>query len=208
MSIVTETAGRRTQGNVMADALLPAAPRTEPGPPDASVVAGATSVLTLCLESLFREHHDFVWRSARRLGCPPSHVDDAVQEVFVIAARKMAEIPPSKTKGWLFCTTRHVVRNYRRGHTRRENRETAACTFSPTYAPDPSSRYDAACELLELLESLDEERRVIFVLATLEQMTAPQIAAILGIKLNTVYSRLRLAREELKQAVADRRRTP
>jgi RNA polymerase sigma-70 factor (ECF subfamily) len=41
----------------------------------------------------------------------------------------------------------------------------------------------------------------VFVLAELEQMSAPEIATLLGVPLNTVYSRLRLARLEFSKAV-------
>jgi len=46
------------------------------------------------------------------------------------------------------------------------------------------------------LEQLSDERRVVFVLAELEQMSMPQIATMLRIPLNTAYSRLRLARRD------------
>jgi RNA polymerase sigma-70 factor (ECF subfamily) len=42
----------------------------------------------------------------------------------------------------------------------------------------------------------------VLVLHEIEEMTAPEIAEILGIPLNTVYSRLRIARIELEQALA------
>jgi len=41
----------------------------------------------------------------------------------------------------------------------------------------------------------------VFVLAELEQMSAPEIAEATGLKLNTVYSRLRLARAEMEKAL-------
>jgi RNA polymerase sigma-70 factor (ECF subfamily) len=56
-----------------------------------------------------------------------------------------------------------------------------------------------------LLEELDDAKRAVFVLAELEQMTAPEIALALGTPLNTVYSRLRLARQEFAAAAARHR---
>jgi DNA-directed RNA polymerase specialized sigma24 family protein len=41
------------------------------------------------IELLYREHQDFVWRNARRLGCADEWVDDAVQEVFCSATTRM-----------------------------------------------------------------------------------------------------------------------
>ncbi|MCY0987792.1 sigma-70 family RNA polymerase sigma factor [Nannocystis sp. ILAH1] len=202
---MTESRERRTQGGVMADALLPAT-AAEPAEPDRTPVAPAAAPR---IDEVFRAHHDFVWRSARRLGCPSGQVDDAVQEVFLIAARKLAELArPEVVRAWLFRVVVHVVRNHRRSHQRREQRQAVAVGFQPDCAPDPSRRYEAASELFELLERLDDDRRAVFVLATFEQMTAPEIAAALDVKLNTVYSRLRSARETLEQAVTARRRTP
>jgi RNA polymerase sigma-70 factor (ECF subfamily) len=45
-----------------------------------------------------------------------------------------------------------------------------------------------------LLEEIDWPKREVFMLAELEQMTAPEIAEALDIPLNTAYSRLRAAR--------------
>ncbi|HXU60160.1 MAG TPA: sigma factor-like helix-turn-helix DNA-binding protein, partial [Polyangia bacterium] len=62
------------------------------------------------------------------------------------------------------------------------------------------------------LRDLNEDQRDVFVLAELEQLSAPEIVSVLGVPLNTVYSRLRLARVEFGKAVArhrarDQRRT-
>lgn len=186
---------------MLADVLRPELPTAETSG-SAQPTAQADAPL---LAAIFRAHHDFVWSSARRLGCPPGNVDDAVQEVFLIAARKLDQLrQPGAIKSWLFRTVIHVVRNHRRGHQRRENRHTLAAQGTPDHTPDPSVRYAAAVELLELLESLDEDRRAVFVLTAFEQWTAPEIAEALGIKLNTVYSRLRSARELLGRAVLAR----
>lgn len=158
------------------------------------------------LELIFRDHHDFVWNSVRRLGAPPGSVDDAVQEVFLIVARKLAELErPEALRTWLFRIALGVVRNVRRSHTRRELRHALASRHLPDHAPDDYARHEAARELLELLERLDDDKRAVYVLATFEQLSAPEISEALGIKLNTVYSRLRAAREQLDRAVARRR---
>ena len=63
----------------------------------------------------------------------------------------------------------------------------------------------AALRLDALLRTLDDEQREVFVLAEFEERTAPEIAEITGAKLNTVYSRLRLARQAVQAAfVAER----
>jgi RNA polymerase sigma-70 factor (ECF subfamily) len=52
-----------------------------------------------------------------------------------------------------------------------------------------------------MLQRLDEDKRVVFIMAELEGMTAPEISAVLSVKASTVYSRLRLARAELERMV-------
>jgi RNA polymerase sigma-70 factor (ECF subfamily) len=56
-----------------------------------------------------------------------------------------------------------------------------------------------------LLEQLADERREVFVMADLEQLTMPEIAETLAINVNTAYARLRLARQEFEQALARHR---
>jgi RNA polymerase sigma-70 factor (ECF subfamily) len=68
----------------------------------------------------------------------------------------------------------------------------------------PHDAADAAHTLQELLEHLDDDKRAVFVMAELEGMTAPEIAAAIGGKVATVYSRLRLARATLERVVAQR----
>jgi RNA polymerase sigma-70 factor (ECF subfamily) len=52
-----------------------------------------------------------------------------------------------------------------------------------------------------LLEGLEESRREIFVMVELEQLSAPDVATVLEIPLNTVYSRLRRARSDFELAL-------
>jgi len=60
-----------------------------------------------------------------------------------------------------------------------------------------------AARLLDaLLAELDDAQREVFVLADLHDLSAPEIAEITGANLNTVYSRLRLARQSLAAAAA------
>jgi len=55
--------------------------------------------------------------------------------------------------------------------------------------------------LHRILDRLDDDKRAVFVLAELEQMTAPEIAEALSVNLNTVYSRLRAARAAFEDAL-------
>jgi RNA polymerase sigma-70 factor (ECF subfamily) len=69
---------------------------------------------------------------------------------------------------------------------------------------DALARREALRELDRALAMIDMGRRAVFVLHEIEEMTAPEIAEIVGIPLNTVYSRLRVARAEFEQGLARR----
>jgi RNA polymerase sigma-70 factor (ECF subfamily) len=67
---------------------------------------------------------------------------------------------------------------------------------------DGAVRLEGVRLLHRLLDALADDKRVVFVLAELEQMSAPEIAAAIGVNVNTVYARLRAARRDFEQAVA------
>ncbi len=156
------------------------------------------------LARIYEEHFDFVWRSARRLGVPDSAVDDAVQEVFIVVHRQLAGFEGrSSMKTWLFGILRNVVLRQRRSWARRreEALEESAVAATAAAADEHLAEREARRVLHALLAGLDDDKRAVFVLAELEQMSAPEIAEATGLKLNTVYSRLRLARAEMEKAL-------
>ena len=155
------------------------------------------------LGELFDEHADALMRGLRRWGVPDASVEDALQEVFVVASRKLSEFEGrSSHRTWLFGIALRVARGHRRARTHDEMVEEPAADASGV-----DERVDAErmARLLDrLLGDLDESQREVFVLAALHELSAPEIAEITGANLNTVYSRLRLARQSLARALAAR----
>lgn len=160
-------------------------------------------------DELYQTHFPFVWRSAKRLGVRAESLDDAVQEVFVVVHRRLADFEGrSSLRTWLFGITLRVVRDHRRSARRRD----PGCEVDPDTlrasggGPAESAEKEEAVRLLHaLLDELPDDRREIFVMAELEQMTMPEIADALAINLNTAYARLRTARQEFEQALARHR---
>ncbi|HET8938411.1 MAG TPA: sigma-70 family RNA polymerase sigma factor [Polyangiales bacterium] len=161
---------------------------------------------TLVFSEVYEAQFDFVWRSARRLGVSALHLDDVVQEVFLVVHRRLAEFEArSSLKTWLFAITRRVVGDYRRSARRKpsepignyEPEASASCLADARLARDEDARL-----LYALLDELDEDKREVFVLAELEQMSGPEIAEALSENVNTVYARLRAARGAFEAAVA------
>lgn len=160
--------------------------------------------------AVYAECFPFVWRSVRRLGVYESAVDDVVQEIFVVVHRRLSDFEGrSSIRTWLFGIVLRVVREHRRSVRRKSPLSAGDADLVPTdaeHAPDErAAKAEAARTLHAILDELDDEKREVFVLAELEQMTAPEIVEALGVPLNTVYSRLRVAREQFNAAVARHR---
>lgn len=154
-------------------------------------------------DALYREHFDFVFRNLRRLGVAEAAIDDGLQDVYLVALRRIGEFREgTHAKAWLFAIVLRVAGNLRRSQRRRGNREgllplTEERVEAPALGPfDQTARQQARQILHAFLAQLDDHRRAAFVMAELEQMTAPEIAEALAANVNTVYSWVRAARGE------------
>ncbi len=154
------------------------------------------------LRALQVEHFEFLWRSLRRLGVPEADVDDAVQQVFLVAARR--EIQAGAERSFLFATALRVASHARRTLRRRRESgdEPPDQTDATPSAEDLLDQRRARALLDEVLESLPLDVRAVFILFELEELTVVEIAAMLGIPSGTASSRLRRGREMFQQAVA------
>jgi len=152
---------------------------------------------------LYDEHFDFVWRSLRRLGVPVSSLDDAAQEVFLIALRRHDAFEGrSALKTWLFGIAWNVARNLSRSRARHEEPlPDAVVDTRGVGQEEAAARAEAVRALYEVLDRLDPDKRDVFVMVELEEMGAKEVAAITGVPLNTVYSRLRAARADFEAGV-------
>jgi RNA polymerase sigma-70 factor (ECF subfamily) len=160
----------------------------------------------LSFTAIYDRYFSYIWRGVQCLGVPASQADDVVQEVFVIAHGRLASFEGrSSLKTWLYGIAVHRAR-----HHRKQAQRHAAPSVDAEAMPAPDvTRPDHRAENAEavralsvILSSLDDDQREVFVLAELEELSVPEIAATLGIKLNTVYSRLRLGREAFAKAAA------
>jgi RNA polymerase sigma-70 factor (ECF subfamily) len=121
----------------------------------------------------------------------------------MVVARRLDEFEGKATmRTWLFAIAMRVAQSVRRDAAREIRRRERLVRGAAEHSHDPHDAADAAHTLQELLEHLDDDKRAVFVMAELEGMTAPEIAAAIGGKVATVYSRLRLARATLERIVA------
>jgi len=146
-------------------------------------------------DGVFRTHVDYVWRIARLLA-GEAHADDIVQEVFLVARRRLAELDGDEVRGWLYVTTRNVARNMMRSQRRWLRRRTAAPAPEDDGRPleDALADRDAARLLDRFLTTLPPKKREAFVLHDIEGLPGSEIAHAIGVPLPTVYSRVRSAR--------------
>jgi RNA polymerase sigma factor (sigma-70 family) len=166
--------------------------------------AGADDPRLASFEALYRGQFAFVWAVARHLGVPPGALEDVVQDVFVAAYRRFEQLRwEVSPRAWLYGVTRHVSARYRRGVARRVRRHLAFAEQTRAHADAPQQRHDDAQQLERLLAGLSDTTRTVWQMTELLGMSAPEIASELGVPLNTVYSRLRLARAQLQALVTD-----
>lgn len=164
---------------------------------------------SLDLTALYESHARQVWRMAVRLGVAPANVDDAVQEVFLIAHRQVrAFAGRSSPSTWLIGIAVKVAASYRRKQARGTLPLVEAMAAIGPGADDELERRQRLYELEDMLQRLPAEQREIVVLCDLEQLTAPEVAEALEVNLNTVYSRLRLGRAALARALTGARKEP
>jgi RNA polymerase sigma-70 factor (ECF subfamily) len=154
----------------------------------------------------FRAHVAGLWRVVARLGVPAHQVDDIVQETFLAAGRRRADIGPGQERAFLVATAIRLCSNYRRrAHVRRELNEGEGFGDEPSHAPDAEQLLidKRWRELFErMLGELSEAHRTVFVLYELEGFSVPEIAGLLELPSGTVSSRLARARAHFAELAA------
>jgi RNA polymerase sigma-70 factor (ECF subfamily) len=154
-------------------------------------------------------HFDRIWRLLRRLGVPERSLEDAAQEVFEVASRRVDVIRRGSEQSYLFGTALRVAKGIRRDAARQVGRSTA---FDDDLAASDASPEEALEQrrklalLDDILSRFEAPEREVFVLFELEGMTLAEISTLLSIPRGTVASRLRRARTRFVRALGARRR--
>jgi RNA polymerase sigma-70 factor, ECF subfamily len=161
-------------------------------------------------EDFYLEHVELVRRVVARLLGPHAVIDDAIQEVFIVAFRKRESFAGrARPSTWLYSIAQRVALS-----ARRQARVRAWLGLDA--APEPADRVTpdtvfeqraAAAQLYRLLEQITEKKRTVWILHELEGLSGEAIAAIVGCPVKTVWTRLYHARRELQdlaQGLADR----
>src|SRR5439155_11420818 len=128
--------------------------------------------------ALFRNHLDAVWGTLRRLGVPESAVDDATQQVFLVAARKLGDIQPGAARSFLTSIALRVASDARRSIRRRREvpiedagEQPAPMSDAPMSPDIALQRKQDAERLTAALRGLPDEMHEAFVLFELEELS-------------------------------------
>jgi len=152
---------------------------------------------------VFEAQSSRVYRTLRALGVHEACLDDALQDVFLIVFRKLPSfVPEAQLSTWIYAITYRVAQNYRRRTVRTTHAQLSEAELCPGQDPESRvARAQAAQFVRSFCDALSEKKRDVFVLCVLEERSAPEVASTLGVKLDTVYSRLRLARNAFRAAL-------
>jgi len=158
---------------------------------------------SLDFDVIYQAWFDEVSGWIRALGGPAADREDLVQDVFVVVHRRLPDFDGQNLPGWLYRITRHRVRDFRRllwvkyflfgSVPLSENLAKEGASPAETL-----ETYQKSALLERLLAKLSESERATLVLFEIDGYSGEEIAQILGIPLNTVWSRMYKARKKLK----------
>lgn len=155
-------------------------------------------------EQRFREVYDGVYvdllRFVRRR-VHPSHAEDVVGEVMLVAWRRLDDVPTDRSdaRAWLFGVARKTMQNARRREDRHEAVAARLAEVRPSSDgahPDVVARQLDIAAAWPLLSALHQEA---LALAALDGLSAPEAAAVLGISPTAFRLRLSRARRSLRR---------
>lgn len=158
-----------------------------------------TDSVEIRFEAVYRSHVRRTWSLLKRLGVPSALLDDASQDVFMVVNRKLDQVKgPDYLRAWLYGIALRVASEYRRRTKKSQSAPLPENLCDPAPSPARVSELRQEVELHLLLDKMDDDKRTVFVLVEIEQLNVPDVAELLDTKLNTVYSRLRLARKQFE----------
>ena len=161
------------------------------------------------LTNAFRDHGRFLAKSILKLTGDGPHVEDILQETFIIAHRKQSSFEgKSNLRTWLYGIASNLCLHHRRGLARELNALEKAAQEPADTPTGPERAVEAAQNrtlVHEAMQAIPFKQREVFMLYEIDGMDGPSIAQLLEIPLNTVWSRLRLARETFAKEVRRRR---
>jgi RNA polymerase sigma-70 factor (ECF subfamily) len=152
---------------------------------------------------MFDDHHDFVRRSVRRFGLSLDKADDAAAETFLVAAERLDDIKMGSERAFLFGTALRVAQKLMRTERRWVLEADMDVRFDRQATPETLAADRRAVDIVaSAVSTMDLDARSALVRFAFDGHTARKIAEDAGVPLGTVASRLRRARQTLREALA------
>lgn len=159
----------------------------------------------MTLERLYASELTYVYSFLHRLGARPAEVEDLAHDVFVTAMKRWSTFDASRpVRPWLLGIAFRTFSDARRKFSshREIGSDDVPEVATETLGGDVHVEQRERRELIEeALRSLEPERRAVFVMYELENVSVADISDVMGTPVPTTYSRLRLAREEFTASV-------
>lgn len=166
---------------------------------------GRASERPRSVSEVHAEHAGFVWRQLQRFGVREADREDVLQEVFVVVHQRLHTFDGSaQLTTWLYTITRNVAWAWRRRASHRheelvdelpDTHDTARSAEETVEAQQLRRRLDRA------LDTLDLDRRAVFVMLEIDGCSYNEVSAITGVPVGTVSSRLDAAWKDLERAL-------
>lgn len=158
------------------------------------------------LRAIFDAHYDFAWRFLRRLGLDHATAEDGAQQVFMVVSRRLHDIEQGRERAFIAGTAVRVASRLRKALRQNDAPATEADAAGEEPAGDPTPEAlverKRQREILDaILGELEEDLRVVLVLAEVDGFGKREIAELLGIPEGTAASRLRRAREAFQEGL-------
>lgn len=178
---------------------------SEPPFPRADACEASESVMPRqaapSFSEIFEQHARFLWRTLMNLGVPSREAQDLCQEVMIVVHRRLQDFDGKSLRGWLYGICVRVASDYRR--SARARRELTVDEVPQSgLEPDQLDQLEQGMQRQRLMRALDrlgEEKRAALVLYEVEELTLAEVSEALGVPLQTVYSRIKAARQELRR---------
>jgi RNA polymerase sigma-70 factor (ECF subfamily) len=150
------------------------------------------------LREIVRRYFPDVWRLLRRLGFAEHVVDDAAQDLFFVALRRIEDVKPGSERAFLLGAAIRIATQLQRKRAREVPTESFGQEVDDTEGTPEEKLDDERARALayRLLGELDDSLRTVFVMYEIEDLTMQEIAKVLELPMGTVASRLRRARED------------
>lgn len=150
-------------------------------------------------EVLFDQHQRSVLGFALRRVREPADAADVVAEVFLVAWRRIDDIPEGEnSRAWLLGAARKVLANERRGTQRRNG--LAERLRREIVKQSPPTERDAISDcVMSVLDEMSDRDREILLLTAWEELSPAEIGVVLGLRTVTVRSRMHRARKRFEE---------